>query len=86
MQTPSVSLSFSKQQQVAASCSQHHHVVNLWQTSNVGSFGKLERGDASSSNVERSLLKGKRDREFGSVSSSQHEQGENPHENFENAV
>ena len=47
-------------------------MINQWQTSNVGSCGKLQRGDESSSAVERSLLKGERDRDFGSVSLSQH--------------
>ena len=60
-------------QQAAASGSQQQpassSVVNLWQTSDVGSFGKLQRGDESSSNIERSLLS-----KFGSVSLSQHEQ------------
>ena len=58
----------SSQQQPASSS-----LANFWQTSDVGSFGKLKRGDESSSHVERSLLRGKRDREFGSVSLSQHE-------------
>ena len=48
-------------------------MVSLWQTSIVGSFWKLKRGDESSSNVQRSLLRRKRDREYGSVSLSQHE-------------
>ena len=64
-------------QQAAASCSQQQpassSVINLWQTYNVGSCGQLQRGDESSSNVERALLKGKRDRDFGSVSLSQHD-------------
>ena len=55
MRTPSVSLIFSKQQQAAASSSQQQpassNVVNPWQRSDVGIFGKLLRGDESSSNV-----------------------------------
>ena len=47
-------------------------MVNLWQTSHVGSFGKLKRGDESSANVARSLLRGKRDREIGRVPLCQH--------------
>ena len=39
----------------------------------VGSFEKLKRGDESFSNVERSLLRGKRDRVFGSASLPQHD-------------
>ena len=64
-------------QQAAASGSQQQQasssVINPWQTSNVGSCGKPQRGDESSSNVERSLLKGRRDRDFVSVSLSQHD-------------
>ena len=55
-------------QQAAASGSQQQpassSVINLWQTSYVGRFGKLQRGDESSSNVERSLLRGKRCRDL----------------------
>ena len=64
-------------QQAAASSTEQQpassSVVNLWQASNAGSFGKLQRGDESSSNVERSLLRGTRDRELRSVSFSQNE-------------
>ena len=58
-------------------------VVNPWQTSNLGSSWKQEQGNKSCLSVERSLLKGKRDREFGSVSFSQHEQERNLHEYLE---
>ena len=62
-------------QQAAASGSQQQpalsSVINRWQTSNVGRCGKLQRGDESSSNVERGLLRGKRDRDFGRMSLSQ---------------
>ena len=60
-------------QQAAAGGSQQQPAPSLWQTSNAGSCGKLQRSDESSSNVERSLMRGKRDRDFGSVSSSQHD-------------
>ena len=53
-------------QQAAASGSQQQpassSVVNPWQTLNVGSCGKLQR--SGDSNVEKSLLKGKRDRKL----------------------
>ena len=48
-------------------------MINLGQTSNAGSCGKLQLGDESSSNVERSLFRGKRDRDFGSASFPQHD-------------
>ena len=60
VQIPSVSVF----QQAAASGSQQRpassSVINLWQTSDDGSCGKLQRGDGSSSSVERSLLRGKK--------------------------
>ena len=60
------------------------NVINLWQTSKVGSCGKLKRcahvvwkweklQRSDCSDVQKSLLNGKRDREFGSVSSQQQE-------------
>ena len=65
-------------------------VINLWQVSHVGSSGQLQRGDESSSNVESSFLSGKRDRDIGSVSLSQHDKAriprdrKNSHEYLEN--
>ena len=76
------------------------NVINSWHTSNggscgklqqcvdthvVGSCGKLQRSDCTE--VEKSMLKGKRDREFGSLSSQEQEKflSERPslHDNFE---
>ena len=65
-------------QQAAASGSQQQqassNVVIRWRTCRLGSSWKQEQGTESCPSVERSLLRGKRDRVFGSVSSSQHEQ------------
>ena len=60
------------------------NVTNPWQTSNVGSCGKLQRcahvvrscwklQRSDCSDVENSVLSGKRDREFGSMSSQEQE-------------
>ena len=49
--------------------------MNLLQTSEVGGFGKQEQDVESFPSVDRSLLRGTRDREFGGVSLSPHLRG-----------
>ena len=69
-------LSAPVRQQAAASGSSNPqqpaspNVINPWQTSNVGSCGKLQR---IAHMLKKSILKGERDREFGSVSSQEQE-------------
>ena len=95
MRAPSALLCLSNQQQAAASSIMECH--NPWQTINVVRCGKLQRSGDSSvvgsngqlprngySNVERCLLKGKRDRELGCVSPSEQERFLSERQNLHN--
>ena len=70
MKIPSVSPCFSQRQLAAPSIVM---CVRSLASIQFGKLRELKRSAESSSNVERSLLRGRRYREFGSVSLSQHE-------------